>query len=181
MFALTAVAAAALVAGCGGDSPDPAATPPAPKGSFLEKGVRFTPPAGWSVTAGSGELVATVKAGEATVAVWRFPREQALPASKAELAAARDALLSASKVADTTFAEIKTAPTTIAGAPAVQIRARKTISGQPRTVRSSHIYAHGAEYVVDAYADADSFRGVDAQVFRPLLRSLKLSVPQGGA
>jgi len=32
--------------------------------------------------------------------------------------------------------------------------------------------------VIDAYADADSFRSVDAQVFRPLLRSLHVSAPQ---
>jgi hypothetical protein len=60
----------------------------------------------------------------------------------------------------------------------VQIRAREHIAGQPRTVRSTHIYAHGAEYVIDAYADADSFRQVDAQVFRPLLRSLHVSSPE---
>jgi hypothetical protein len=45
-------------------------------------------------------------------------------------------------------------------------------------VRSTHIYAHGAEYVVDAYADADSFRAIDAQVFRPLLRTLRVSSPE---
>lgn len=178
---LLTLALAALAAGCGSDAQHEAASPAAPTGSFPAKGVHFTPPAGWSVAAGTGNLVATVQAGEATVAIWRFPRGQELPAAKAELAAARDALLTASKAADGTFAEIKTAPTTIAGSPAVQIRARETINGQPRTVRSSHVYANGAEYVIDAYADADSFRGIDAKVFRPLLRSLRLSTPQGTA
>jgi hypothetical protein len=60
----------------------------------------------------------------------------------------------------------------------VQIRARETIAGQPRTVRSTHIYADGAEIVIDAYADADSFRRIDAQVFRPLLRSLQVTRPR---
>ena len=60
----------------------------------------------------------------------------------------------------------------------MQIRAKEHIAGQPRTVRSTHIYAHGAEYVIDAYADADSFRAVDAKVFRPLLRSLHVSAAQ---
>jgi hypothetical protein len=83
-----------------------------------------------------------------------------------------------SVAADSTFQVIKAAPATIAGKPAVQIRARETIAGQPRTVRSTHIYAHGAEYVIDAYADADSFRQVDAKVFRPLLRSLHVSPPE---
>ena len=113
--------------------------------------------------------------GQATVAIWRYPRTETLPKTKLELQAARDALVDASLKRDATFEKIKTAATTIAGAPAVQIRAREQIAGQPRTVRSTHIYADGAEYVIDAYADADSFRAVDAKVFRPLLRSVHVS------
>jgi hypothetical protein len=181
-FALTAVAAAALAAGCGGDTSSPAATKaPVPvsdtSGDYPAQGISFTAPAGWTVGAGKGHLVATAQAGQATVAVWRYPRGQKLPKSKAELKAARDALLTAARKRDVTFEQIKTAPTEIAGQPAVQIRAREHIAGQPRTVRSTHIYAHGAEIVIDAYADADSFRQTDAAVFRPLLRSLRVSKP----
>jgi hypothetical protein len=176
-LALTAAVLLAL-AGCGGDSSgDTTTTSAEAAGSFPAQGVSFTPPADWSVDAGQGHLVATAQAGQAAVAVWRYPRGETLPESKLELQAARDALLKASKKRDVTFEQIKTAATTIAGEPAVQIRAREHIAGQPRTVRSTHIYAHGAEYVIDAYADADSFRSVDAQVFRPLLRSLRVSSP----
>jgi hypothetical protein len=178
-LALSVAAAAALVAGCGSDaSPDAAATGAKAGGSYPAHGISFNAPAGWTVDAGKGRLVATAQAGEATIAVWRFPRAQKLPRTKAELKAARDALLKVSRRHDVTFEEIKTAPTTIAGKPAVQIRAREHIAGQPRTVRSSHIYANGAEIVVDAYADADSFRKTDADVFRPLLRSLHVTEPQ---
>jgi hypothetical protein len=181
-FALTAVAAAALVAGCGGDTSSPArskATVPVADagGDYPAHGISFTAPAGWTVGPGKGHLVATAQAGQATVAVWRYPRAQKLPKSKAQLQAARDALLTAARERDVTFEQIKTAPTVIAGQPAVQIRAREHIAGQPRTVRSTHIYAHGAEIVIDAYADADSFRKTDAAVFRPLLRSLRVSTP----
>jgi hypothetical protein len=178
--ALTAVMLAAL-AGCGGNdssSGGTATTSAEASGQFVKQGVTFTPPSDWSVDAGTGHLVATAQAGQATVAVWRYPRTETLPKSKVELRAARDALVTASKKRDATFEQIKTAATTIAGQPAVQIRAREHIAGQPRTVRSTHIYAHGAEYVVDAYADADSFRSVDASVFRPLLRSLRVSSPE---
>jgi hypothetical protein len=180
--ALTAVAVSAVAVfatACGSDSPDTtAATSAADTGAFPQQGVSFTPPSDWSVNAGKGHLVATAQAGSATVAVWRYPRSEKLPASKLQLQAARDSLVGLSKKRDATFEQIKTAATTIAGQPAVQIRAREHIAGQPRTVRSTHIYAHGAEYVVDAYADADSFRAVDAKVFRPLLRSLRVSAPQ---
>lgn len=177
---VAAVSAVALsVAACGSDSPDDAAPrSAADSGAFPQQGVSFTPPADWSVNEGKGHLVATAQAGSATVAVWRYPRTEKLPASKLQLQAARDSLIGLSKKRDATFEQIKTAATTIAGQPAVQIRAREHIAGQPRTVRSTHIYAHGAEYVIDAYADADSFRAVDAKVFRPLLRSLHVSSPE---
>ena len=178
--ALTAVMLAAL-AGCGSDGSSSGGTSTnsaEASGQFVKQGVTFTPPADWSVDAGAGHLVATAQAGQATVAVWRYPRTETLPKSKVQLQAARDALVKASKKRDATFEQIKTAATTIAGQPAVQIRAREHIAGQPRTVRSTHIYAHGAEYVIDAYADADSFRSVDASVFRPLLRSLRVSSPE---
>lgn len=179
-LALTAAALAALTAaGCGGDSSsDTKTTSASASGSFPKAGVEFTPPSDWNVDAGSGNLVATAQAGQATVAVWRYPRGEKLPKSKLELQAARDALVDASAERDASFEKIKTAATTVAGQPAVQIRAREHIAGQPRTVRSTHIYAHGAEYVVDAYADADSFRAVDAKYFRPLLRSLRVSSPE---
>jgi hypothetical protein len=178
ILALTATGLAALAAGCGGNSsPDTKSTADQSSGRFPAAGITFTPPADWSTQPGTGPLVATVQAGEATVAVWRYPRTQRLPKTEAELQAARDALLKASAARDTGFARIKTAATKIAGLPAVQIRARQTMSGQPRTVRSTHIYAHGAEIVIDAYADADNFRRIDAQVFRPLLRSLQVTRP----
>jgi hypothetical protein len=178
--ALTAVAVSAVaLSACGSDSADtPATTGAADSGAFPEQGVSFTPPADWSVHSGRGNLVATAQAGQATVAVWRYPRSQTLPKTRLQLQAARDALVSASKQRDVTFEQIKTAATEIAGEPAVQIRAKQHIAGHPRTVRSTHIYAHGAEYVIDAYADADSFRAVDAKVFRPLLRSLHVSSPE---
>lgn len=179
-LALTAAAIAALAAaGCGSDSSTKTATTSAAEsGSFPAQGISFKPPADWSVDQGKGHLVATAQAGQATVAVWRYPRGEKLPKSKLELQAARDALIKASSKRDVTFEQIKTAATVIAGEPAVQIRARQHIAGQPRTVRSTHIYANGAEIVVDAYADADSFRKIDADVFRPMLRSLRVSEPQ---
>jgi hypothetical protein len=178
-LALTAAAIAALAAaGCGSDSSTTTTKSAAASGSFPAQGISFTPPADWSVDQGEGHLVATAQAGQATVAVWRYPRGEKLPKTKLELQAARDALLKASSKRDVTFEQIKTAATTIAGEPAVQIRAREHIAGQPRTVRSTHIYANGAEIVVDAYADADSFRKVDADVFRPLLRSLHVTPPK---
>jgi hypothetical protein len=172
-FALTAAAVASLAAGCGSSSSTDGGSPAPPRpAAFSGQGISFTAPAGWTLQRGTGNLVATVQAGDATVAVWRYARKQTLPASKDELKAARDGLVGALTRHDDAFEAIKTAPTEIAGRPAVQIRAHETMAGVVRTVRSTHIYASGNEYVVDAYAGDRGFRAIDAQVFRPLLRSL---------
>ncbi|MCA1690147.1 MAG: hypothetical protein LC720_06850 [Actinobacteria bacterium] len=60
---------------------------------------------------------------------------------------------------------------------AVQLRGLETIDGQRREVRSTHLYADGAEVVIDAYAPPDQFRTVDRGVFHPLLRGLRLAAP----
>lgn len=48
-------------------------------------------------------------------------------------------------------------------------------------VRSTHVYADGAEIVVDAFAPERDFRRVDAQVFRGVLRSLHITTPKGSS
>ncbi len=180
-----ALAVAALVAGCGNDETEPPdTTTPGPSlgsnpASFPRHGIAFDAPAGWSLDEGRPPLIATLATGQATIAIWRYPRSEDLPRSDDELKAARDALLAAAKRRDDSFRVIKSAPAEIAGEPAVQIRARETIQGQPRVVRSSHIYAEGAEVVIDAFAAPQYFRRVDAEVFRPMLRSLKVTAPQG--
>jgi hypothetical protein len=183
--ALIATTATVLLAGCGNErtpAPD-VATPGPPIGTtparYPQHGIAFAAPGGWKVSPGTAPLVATVQTGQATVAVWRYPRAEPLPRSKAHLSAARDALVAAAQARDATFKPIKTALTKVNGAPAVQVRATETIDGQPRTVRSTHIYKRGAEVVVDAYAPQKDFVRVDAQVFRPLLRSLRITRAQG--
>jgi hypothetical protein len=183
-FVLASVSLAAPLAGCG--SPVSAmggasATTPTVTMRYPAQGVTFEAPPGWSRRGGSAPLVATVRTGQATVAIWRFQRREPLPETPAQLDGARVAIIKASVQRDPTFEPIKTATTRVAGHPAVQIRARETVAGRRQVVRSTHIFHAGAEVIVDAYADPDSFRGVDAAVFRPLLRSLRLGASPKGA
>lgn len=46
-----------------------------------------------------------------------------------------------------------------------------------RHVGSAHVYAQGAELVVDAFAPPGEFATVDRTMFQPLLRSLRLTRP----
>jgi hypothetical protein len=177
------ILACLVLAGCGNQQQRPPAVgPPAqPNGAtpvaFDRDGVRFAAPGGWHVQPGTAPLVATVQSGTAMVAVWRYPRTEPLPASRDQLTQARDLLLQAAKARDATFKALKSAITKLGSHPAIQVRGTETVSGQPRTVRSTHVYAFGAEVVVDAYAPADVFARIDRAAFVPLVRSLKLRAP----
>ena len=181
---LTILLAALVLAACGNEktkTPD-VTTVGTPTGStpktYPAAGLRFEAPAGWNYDDGKAPMIAVVQTGRSTVGVWRYPRTEPLPRTKAELTAARDALLAAAKTRDPTFTPIKSAVTRVNDQAAVQIRGEETIDGQRRTVRSTHIYAAGAEIVIDAVAPVPEFRRVDAQFFRPMLRSLRISRPK---
>lgn len=181
--ATTLAALSLLTSACGNErqTPDNVSTvapPSAPEAiKDAESGVAYDAPGGWQRTDGEPPLIATLQTGRAVIAIWRYPRSEPLPSSRKQLEAALDALLAAAKARDGTFREIRSAVTEVGGKPAVQIRGTETIEGRARTVRSTHVYAEGAEVVVDAIAPGQEFRRVDAQIFRPLLRSLKITPP----
>jgi hypothetical protein len=52
------------------------------------------------------------------------------------------------------------------------------VAGQQRRVRSTHVFAQGAEVVVDQYAAPRDFAAVDAAVFEPTVRSLRIGPPR---
>jgi hypothetical protein len=175
--------ACVLLTGCGNaqQQPPDVSTVAKPSGvtpvSVASQGIRFAAPGGWHVLNGQAPLVATVQSGPAQIAVWRYPRTEPLPTTKAQLTKARDLLLQAAKARDATFKESRTAITRVGGHPAIQVRGTETVAGQPRTVRSTHVYADGVEVVVDAFAPASDFGDVDRDAFRPLVRSLQLQAP----
>jgi hypothetical protein len=181
---LPLLACALATAGCGNEQSKPpdVAAPARVTGAmesqaFAPAGIEFLAPGDWHVQAGQPPLVATVQSGSAQIAVWRYPRTEPLPKSGAQLTQARDLLLQTAKARDQTFKEAATAITRLGGHPAIQVRGTETVGGQPRTVRSMHVYAFGAEVVVDAFAPASVFGQVDREAFGPLVRSLKLHAP----
>ncbi len=172
-----------LGAGCGNDRtfPPDVMTPGPPLGtnaqSYDAAGLALEAPAGWSVQPGEPPLVATIATGQAAISIFRYPRTEPLPKTPAALDAAAAALADGARQRDPTFAELKRARLRVDGRPAVVVRGTETIAGQPRTVRSTHVYAFGGEIVVDAVAPAEDFKRVDAEAFRPLVRSLRLRAP----
>lgn len=173
------------LAGCGNSpSKPPVITTPSRVTSMVPQalptqGISFQRPASWHYTAGQAPLLATINSGLVTIAVWRYPRAEPLPRTAAQLATARDALVGAAKSRDPTFKVIKAKGTRAAHHPAVVIEANETVAGQARQVRSTHIYAAGSEYVIDAFAPADQYAQVETPVFRVLVRSVKITKPTG--
>jgi hypothetical protein len=183
LTALTVTAAVALT-GCGNRRaavPDTATAGP-PLGTnaagYPQAGLRFGAPAGWHVEPGHSPLVTTITTGRAAIAVWRYPRTEPLPATTRALEQAKSALLAAAKARDATFAPQDARATRVDGRGAVEVRGTETVEGARRAVRSTHVFAFGAELVVDASAPPRDFARVDRQVFGPLLRSLRVSRPR---
>jgi hypothetical protein len=171
------------LAGCGDRrTPVPdVVTPGPPLGSdsvaYPKAGLRLLAPAGWSRSGGAAPLVATISTGRATIAIFRYARSESLPRTRDELQAALQALVGAAKARDSTFTATTQEVVRLHGRAGVQLQGTETIEGQPRTVRSTHLYAFGGEVVIDAYAPARDFARVDRQAFGPLLRSLRLDRP----
>ena len=178
---------AALLAGCGNERtavPDRSAGP-APKAFrdafFDEQGVRFRAPTNWRVVPGDAPHVATVAIGSAQIGVWRYPRTEPLPQTRAQLDAARTALVAQIERRDPTFKLTSTRLVMKPGIRAVEVvgvGTNLTNQSVQRSMRSLHAYGRGAEVVIDAFAPPKEFARIDEQTFAPVTRSLRLRAPK---
>jgi hypothetical protein len=172
-------------AGCGRERLDPPDTvrPAPPAGtaqeSFPRDGLFLDRPGNWPFRAGRPPLVASTSNGTATVALWRYLRSEPLPREGDALEAAQASLEAAVKARDATFALEGSRRVEVDGAPGIELRGTETIAGRKRRVRSTHVYAKGAEVVLDAYAAPQDFERVDREVFAPIVDSLRIDPPEG--
>jgi hypothetical protein len=135
-------------------------------------GVSFQAPRNWDALAERPPLVAAVRSNSAVVAVWRYPHRRPLPASRRELMRARDQLLTLLRARSSTVRVDGASMSEVDGFHAIAVDSVQRIAGAANRVRSTHVFAFGAEIVVDQYAPLDLFASVDHAVFVPLLRSL---------
>ncbi len=185
-----AAAAAVSLTGCGNDRTAVAdlSLIPAPKGfrdtPFLAQGVQLRSPVNWRVAGGEGTHLGTVAAGDAQVAIHRYPREEPLPETRAQLAAARQALVAQIESSDPTFKLTSTRLVIkpgFRGVEVVGVGTNLANTSVQRAMRSLHAYGEGGEVVIDAFAPPRHFARVDEQVFGPMARSLRLSEPRASA
>jgi hypothetical protein len=172
-----------LLAGCGAErTPVPVPDAPQPVAArqdavFAGAGLRLPLPDGWLRTEGPEPLVVSVASGTATLAVWRYPRAEPLPQGEAALQDARRTLLAAVRARDPSFTERASRVRTVDGQPAVEVRGDGRVEDRARRIRSVHIFAHGAEIVIDAYAPARHFPRLERDVLRPLLERAQVRAP----
>jgi hypothetical protein len=182
--ALLATMPILALAGCGSGkdkAPDTAAIPTSGATVVVRypgAGVSFKAPSGWRRQAGKAPLVAAVQTGQATIAVWRYPRTEQLPVTHTSLQAAKEALVAQIQKRDPSFKVRRAKLLHVGPKRAVQVLGLGTINGNPRMIRSTHIYTQKSEYVVDAYAPVTVFGRVDRGVFAPVLASLEITKPR---
>lgn len=185
-IALNTTLAAVLLAGCGNDrtAPPDLGLIAAPKGFrdavYAEQGLRFRAPTNWRIFPGDSPQVATVASGDGQIGIWRYPRSEPLPETRAQLKAAREALVAQVQRRDPTFKLTSSRLIVKPGLRAVEligVGSNLTNMTVTRSLRSLHAYGHGAEVVVDAFAPTKEFARVDEQTFGPVSRSLKLRKP----
>ena len=170
--------AAAALAGCGNErasAPD-TATPQAPVGTKPTRidDLRFTSPANWPDLPPQGRLAGGIHSRTARVAVWRYPRTEPLPADREALREVRDLLVDRVEQRDPTFELRQARLVRRGGAEGIELLGEQTIGGARFGVRSNHLFSDGDELVIDAYAREQDFDRIDASVFRPLVRSLRI-------
>jgi hypothetical protein len=172
--------AALLAAGCGSsrNSVVNLSNPLPPRGfkaiTFHSAAVALRVPRNWTLIHGAPPILATVTSGRAFVTLWRYSRTQPPPALGSGLQQAQAGLIAAARRADPTFKLIRAGTLTVDNLEAIELDAFENVNGQRRRVRSTHVYAPSAEYVLDAYAPPDGFHAIDHTVFSPIKRSLRV-------
>jgi len=169
-----------VLGGCGNSrTPVPNLQPPAPPGAVVQLrypayGISLRVPSNWVQEGAGAPLLATVSSGKAVVALWSYRRAAPPPAGMAGLALARVRLIAATERRDRSLRLIHAKFIQVDHHAGVELDALERIAGQPRRVRSVHVFTRHAEVVLDAYAPPEIFHPVDHDVFSPLKRSLRL-------
>jgi hypothetical protein len=176
--------AVVLLAGCGNErTPSPDIGQIIEPGAFRdvkypELGISIKAPNRWRLFGADAPQVATIASGDAQIAIWRYPRTEPLPVDRAQLKAARQALVSQVEGRDKTFELTSSRLVIKPGLRGVELVGQGTNQGERRSVRSLHAYANGFEVVVDAFAPPRDFARVDKETFGPVSRSLRLRKPK---
>jgi len=177
---------AALLSACGErqEQPPDVFAVDKPRGArqsaFREAGMELERPKNWKLRRRDPPGVFEILSGEAIVSGWAYPREEPLPATDAQLEAARKRLVEAIEQRDPSFKVSAAKTTEMGGSLAIDVRGRQVISRRTVQTRSVHVFEGEVEYVFEALAPPDSFART-AAVLAQVLRSVELTGAVAGA
>jgi hypothetical protein len=137
--------------------------------------LRFVAPVNWTRRIRDNPGVVRISSGDAEVSGWAYPRAEKLPSTRAQLAAARDALVARARQRNPTFRLVASRISRVKGSPAIELRGTQQLLGKQIETHSVHIYRGLGEYVFEALAPARDFGVADRKVLDPLLKSLDFS------
>ena len=113
--------------------------------------------------------------GEPAVAMFGYRRKERIPRRERDLRAARRRLIRQVERRDPDFVLRSSQLGEVGGARSVELVGDQVIAGARLRTRSVHAYKGKAEYVVELLSPRTEFARTNRVVFRPLLRSLRLS------
>jgi hypothetical protein len=136
-------------------------------------GLRFRAPVNWVKRARQAPGMFRIASGGADVSGWGYFRPaDKLPATRADLATARDALVRQARARSASFRLTGSKLTDVQGWPAIELLATQDLFGKSIETRSVHIF-RGGEYVIEALAPPRDFDLTNTKVLEPLLQSLR--------
>jgi hypothetical protein len=176
---LAACAATALLAGgCGNDRAEPPDLDQLGAGGEITRfegpAVGFRYPQSWLAIESEPPRYAQLSSGSALVVVYGYPRSD-LATDSASVEASRRRLISSLRRRAPGFLVLRSEIGEVDDAPAVEIRGRGLVAGEPVETRAVHVYKPGVEWVIDAYAGPKQFAQANRIAFEPLLESIELA------
>jgi hypothetical protein len=107
--------------------------------------------------------------------VFAYRRREQIPRSGAELGVARRRLVAQVHRRNLRFRLIRSRPTRVAGARAIQLVGDQTISRARLRTRSVHVFKGHGEYVLDMLAPVHQFPSANRNFFSPAVRSVRIT------
>jgi hypothetical protein len=178
--ACVAALLAVSIAACGAERAElPSATvakdTPHKRQRFGSAGIAITLPDNALAARRKPPAVFRASLGQAYIAAFAYRRAEQLPRNARELQAARRRLVGEIHRRDRRFKLIRSRPTRVAGARAVEVVGDQRIARGRFRTRSLHAYKGSGEYVLDLLAPVADFDRVSRTFFDPAIRSLRLS------
>jgi hypothetical protein len=175
---IACAATALLAVRCGNERAEPPDLDrlgrPGPTTEFENGGaVSFRHPRSWVALSGQPPRYASLASGGALAAVYGYPRSD-LGTDPASVEASRRRLVRSLREREPGFLVERTVTTRVDGSPAVEIRGRGAIAGDPVKTRSVHVFKRDVEWVIDAYARPGQFAEANRIAFGQLLATIDL-------